>query len=193
MRPGPVWQRNRIMRDEFGCMHPAHSHEQMMYAGRLPYRPGGEDDTQEHGLYQLSQPTDFPYFDPSGIGHAPYHPMMPYDPRRGIGGPSGSFSQPVHMMYPMWSSERGGRPGQFRPVSEVLDPPTERVSYDEENEMGDPPKVKGFVSVPAVTAVLLRKMGGGGRVEVDTCTVVSLFILCISPPPRRRLIPPSKY
>lgn len=161
MRPGAVGRRNRIIRDEVGCIRPARSHEHMnLYPGRLPYRPGGEDDIQEHVGYQLSQPTEFVYS--SGYGHAPYHP---YDPRHGIDGPSGSFSQPVNVMYPMRPSERGGRPGRFRPMSELFDLPPDRLLYEEvdgEGEMEDRLQVKCFVSVPAVTVVLLRKMGGQG-------------------------------
>lgn len=178
MRPGAGWLRDRIMREESRMQH-ARSHEQMdLYApGRPPYRPGGEDDIPDPVDNRLSQP-DFGYWGferPPGYGHAPYHPMMGYDPRLGMGGPSFgvSLSQPVHMMShmrPMHGEfERGARQGKmlhsdrrYRPKSEIFDRQTDRSYFneefdrlDEEEEMEDRLKVKeGFCSVLAVTAVL---------------------------------------
>ena len=195
------------MREEIGRMQHARSHEQMdLYApGRPPYRLGGEDDIPDPPDYRLSQP-DFAYwgFDrPPGYGHAPYHPMMGYDPRLGMGGPSSgvSLSQPVHMMShmrPMHGEfERGGRQGKmlhgdrgrFRPKSEIFDRQTDRPYFnedfdrlDEVEEMEDRLKVKVFVSVPAVTAVLSRKRGWGGGERGGNVLYIShgcgVFELC---------------
>lgn len=161
-------RRDRLLREELSRMQRTRSHEQMEQSpygsGRPPFRPGFEDDFREPGSAHpmdyphLSQPNP-PYwggFDHPGFNPAMHPPMMGYDPRHAMGGPSGvPLSQPVYSMpHGRLMFGRVGRPGmmpygdseRYRPKSEAFDQKSNRhysiEDLDEEDELENHLKVR---------------------------------------------------
>ena len=167
-------RRDRMLREELSRIQRTRSTERIDHglygSGRPPFRPGFEDDFREPGGappidYHLSQPNP-PYwgFEHPGFNPAMHPPMMGYDPRHAMGGPSGvPLSQPVYMMShgrPMFGEfERGGRPGmmpyldrgRYRPKSETFDQKSDRhYSIEEFDRLDEEDELEGHLKVRSV-------------------------------------------